>query len=299
MSILLWISAAAASVTAPGGRYVADTQSFTVISLDDEIVFDRRSPEKGMSVRKPETRLSVEAGGTSSMGNVGTSVLYSRFYAEHRWGWNRLSTKGRAEYGRSILDENGDGTIDDFERDAGFQRTSQHFDANGRYDRFIGRLNSVYLLAGWLNDPFTGYQERLHTQTGYSRFIVASDEHELVGETGFDFAREVYVPEVEIGRDMVYSARGFMGWKTTLADTFQIAESVESFINVEDTSDVRIIGEVALSMKATDVFSVKTTYQVEHATLPVEGFRSTDQTMAFTLVASMFGLPTLNRRASN
>ncbi|MGB0638587.1 MAG: DUF481 domain-containing protein, partial [Myxococcota bacterium] len=63
--------------------------------------------------------------------------------------------------------------------------------------------------------------------------------------------------------------------------------------------DVRIIGEVALSMKATDVFSVKTTYQIEHATLPLEGFRSTDQTMAFTLVASMFGLPSLNRRASN
>ena len=290
---LLLATTSWAHVNAPGEWLVADTESFTVISLDDELVFDRRAPEKGRAFHKPETRLSIEAGGNTSMGNVGTSVLFSRFYADHRWAWNRLSTKGRAEFGRSIVDRNGDGTIDDFEREAGFERTSQHFEADARYDRFLGRLNSVYLLAGWMNDPFMGYLERVHGQTGYSQFLVESDDHEIVGETGFDVAREQYVPEVTIGEDMVYAARGFVGWTTTVADAFQINGSGESFLNVENTDDLRLKGEVALSMKANDVLSVKTSYLVEHATIPVEGFRETDQTMAFTLVASMF-----RRRAS-
>lgn len=299
MIALLLASSAWAHVDVPGEWLVADTQSFTVISLDDALVFDRRAPEKGISFQRPETSLSIEAGGNTSMGNVGTSVLFSRFYADHRWAWNRLSTKGRAEYGRSIVDQNGDATIDDFERETGFERTSQHFEADVRYDRFLGRLNSVYLLGGWMNDPFMGYIERLHGQGGYSQFLVDSDDHELVGETGFDVAREEYVPEVTLGEDIVYAARGFMGWSTTVADAFQINSSGESFLNVENTDDLRLKGEVALSMKATDVFSVKTSYLVEHATLPVEGFRDTDQTMAFTLVASMFRKPKKSGSATN
>ncbi len=291
MNFILWASTAFGSIGNPGPWLAVDTQSFTVISLEDEQVFDRRTPEKGVAFSRPETRLSVEAGGNSSMGNVGTSVLYSRFYGHHRWGWNRFSLKGRAEYGQSIIDQNGDGTIDDFERDAGFERTSQHFEADARYDRFIGRLSSVYTLAGWMNDPFSGYLQRVHGQSGVSQFLVEAEGHEVVGETGFDVAHERYVDDVYPRQDMVYSARGYMGWTATVSDAFQVNNSVESFLNVEDTDDLRIKGEVALSMRATDILSVKTSYHVEHATLPIEGFRTTDQTMAFTLVASMFGLP--------
>jgi putative salt-induced outer membrane protein YdiY len=287
----LLIAVAQANVETSGSWLTADTQNFTVITLDDEKIFERRAPEKGVAFARPETRLSVEAGGNSSMGNVGTSVLYSRFYGHHRWGWNRFSLKSRAEYGQSIIDQNGDGTIDDFERAAGFERTSQHFDADARYDRFIGRLSSVYVLGGWMNDPFTGYLRRIHGQSGVSQFLVEAEGHEVVGETGFDVAFERYVPDVEPRADRVYSARGFMGWTATVSEAFQVNNSVESFLNVEDTDDLRIKGEVALSMKASDIFSVKTSYHVEHATLPIEGFRTTDQTMAFTLVASMFGLP--------
>ena len=295
MIAVLLASTALANIATDRPWTAVDTERFTVISLDDEVVFERRAPEKGVAFVRPETRLSVEAGGNSSMGNVGTSVLYSRFYGHHRWGWNRFSLKGRAEYGQSIIDVNGDGTIDDFEREAGFERTSQHFEADARYDRFIGRLSSVYVLAGWMNDPFTGYLRRVHGQSGFSRFIVESDGHEVVGETGFDVAHELYVDDVFPREDRVYAARGFMGWTATVSEAFQVNNSVESFLNVEDTNDVRIKGEVALSMKATDILSVKTSYHIEHATLPIEGFRTTDQTMAFTLVASMFGLPKFRR----
>ena len=55
-----------------------------------------------------------------------------------------------------------------------------------------------------------------------------------------------------------------------------------------------MIGEVGLSLKATDLLSVRTSYLVEHATLPIEGFRETDQNMAFTVVATV-----VSRRRQN
>ena len=292
MNVILWALSAANAGVGHGLPVFGDRPSdaqISVVSLQDEDVFDRRAPEKGRLFHVPESQLDVEAGGTSAMGNVGTSVLFSRFSGSHRWGWHRLSLKGRAEYGQSIVDQNGDGTLDDFERAIGFERTSQHFEVDGRYDLFLGRLTSSYLLAGWMNDPFTGYQRRLHGQTGLSQFLIEVDEHEVVGEAGVDLAHEVYVPEVNVGEDKVYSARGFLGWTAEVSESFTVQQSLESFLNVEDRKDLRVIGEVGLQIKATNLLSVRTTYLVEHATVPVEGFRKTDQTMAFTLVATMKG----------
>ncbi len=295
LTVLLSASAAA-MVPTDGWRPFGDAPEITalnVITMDEREVFTRRVPERGMERFRPIPALSAEAGGTTAMGNVGTSTLYSRFQAGYRWGWNRLSLEGLAHFGAAMVDADADGTLSDAEREEGFITTTQKFVADMRYDRFLGRMHSVYVMGGWMNDPFSGYIRRLHGQGGYSRFLVANDDHELVGESGFDVAHETYAAETTLMPDWVYAARGYVGWTTTVDNTLQLVESVESFVNVEDSSDMRFIGEFGLALKATNVLSVKTTYIIEHETMPVPGFRGTDQIMALTLVASMFGqLPT-------
>ena len=140
-----------------------------------------------------------------------------------------------------------------------------------------------------MNNPFSGYDRRLHGQSGYSRFLVAAESHEVVGETGFDVAHERYVPDVLPQEDWVYSARGFLSWTTNVEELIQVGNSFESFVNVEAPEDVRLIGELSLSLRASNILSVKTTYMVEHETTPIEGFRPTDQMMALTLMGSLFG----------
>ncbi len=293
MILGLLVPLAAAGMQAPAGWQPFGPpprlHALSVTSLDDQEVFERREIAPGYEMVRPESELSAELGGNTSMGNVGTSVLYARFQSGYRWGWNRLSLYGLSLYGRSMIDANGDGTLDDNERAIGFQRTAQRFVVDTRYDRFVGPMNSVYLMAGWMNNPFTGYERRLHGQSGYSRFLVATDGHELVGETGFDVAHERYVEEVLPREDLVYAARGFLSWTTTVDDMIQVGNSFESFVNVEEPEDVRMIGEVSLSLRASNVLSVKTTYLIEHETTPIDGFRETDQMMALTLVASLFG----------
>jgi putative salt-induced outer membrane protein YdiY len=266
-----------------------DYGRLSVISLDEQEIYERRDFTRGYQMLRPESDLSAELGGNTSMGNVGTSVLYARFQAGYRWGWNRLSLKGLALYGQSMVDANGDGMLDEAERSGGFDRTAQRFVADARYDRYLNTVSSVYLMAGWMNNPFSGYERRLHGQSGYSRFLLAADSHEVVGETGFDVAHERYVPDVLPREDWVYSARGFVSWTSHVEEMIELGHSFESFVNVEAPEDVRLIGEVSLSLRASNILSVKTTYLVEHETTPIEGFRPTDQMMALTLVGSLFG----------
>jgi putative salt-induced outer membrane protein YdiY len=293
LSLSVLIPCAVAGMHAPGdwqpfGRPESYGQ-LSVISLDEQEVFARREVTRGYQVVRPESELSAELGGNTSMGNVGTSVLYARFQAGYRWGWNRLGMDGLALYGQAMVDANGDGMLDETERSSGFERNAQRFVTDGRYDRYLNPVNSVYLMAGWMNNPFSGYERRLHGQSGYSRFLVATDSHELVGETGFDVAHERYVIDVDPREDWVYAGRGFLSWTTSVDELIQVGNSFESFVNVEAPEDVRLIGEVSLLLRASNVLSVKTTYLVEHETTPIEGFRPTDQMMALTLVGSLFG----------
>ena len=107
MILPLLASAALAGMHPPGDwEPFGPPESYgrlSVISLDEQEVFERREVTRGYHMLRPETDMSAELGGNTSMGNVGTSVLYARFQAAYRWGWNRLSMEGLALYGLSLI----------------------------------------------------------------------------------------------------------------------------------------------------------------------------------------------------
>ena len=235
----------------------------------------------------PQSDLSSELGGTSIGGNTEMALIYTKIDGGHRWGWNALSAKGRAELGRSIVDSDADGILTDEERANGYQRTAQELALDGRYDRFLTDIASLYGLTGWFHDPFSGYQWRVHAQAGYSRALWVTDVQELLAESGMDLARESYVDGVEPAYDTIYSARGFISWSAVFGDVIEISEEIETYLNVEDVDDIRLINEAGLSLRANDTLSLKTSYRIQHDTVPVEGYESTDKTLALTLVASL------------
>jgi putative salt-induced outer membrane protein YdiY len=59
-------------------------------------------------------------------------------------------------------------------------------------------------------------------------------------------------------------------------------------VNVENIDDVRISGETALTLKATDVMNVQLSYELTYESVPVEGYRALDQSTQVTLVATLF-----------
>ena len=254
----------------------------TVLPLDP----DEAADEGEDSTDK--TEVLAELGGSWSSGNTETIVLNSSLKGSKRKGDNRVTAEAIADLGRAMSDEDGDGTISEEERADGFQLNEQELSLEGRYDRFLTENDIGYASLGWLNDPFSGYRGRVHQQVGYGRVLLRSDETRLISELGFDVAKEWYTEGVEPAEGRVYASRAFLGVVHTLSETTRFSQETEWLMNVEDLDDVRISGETALTLKATDVLNVQLSYELTYESVPVDGYRALDQSTQVTLVATLF-----------
>ena len=241
----------------------------------------------GQAVLAPETRLTAELGGSFAGGNTRSYQLTVSLDADHRWGRNKLTIDTGANLGRSVIDANGDGHLDDDERDAGWAETARKAWLDLRQDRFFGSRDSLYLLAGGLLDPFSGYDNRLHVQAGYSRVLAATKTTRLVAEIGIDGAHEDLVAGVSPNAATILSVRGMGGVTHALSGTVTLAEKLEAFENVLTPTDIRVLNEVSLTTKITSRFSFKLLHSVSVDNLPVEGFQRVDQTAAVSFIATI------------
>jgi len=254
----------------------------TVLPLDpDEVA-------AAEEVSTDVTEVLAELGGSWSSGNTENVVLNSSLTGSKRKSDNRVSAEAIADLGRAMDDDDGDGTISDAERSNGFQLNEQELSFEGRYDRFLTETDIGYATTGWLNDPFSGYRSRIHQQIGYGRVLMQTEETRLISELGFDVAKEWYMAGVDPTEARVYASRAFVGVVHTLSDTTRFSQETEWLVNVENIDDVRISGETALTLKATDVMNVQLSYEVTYESVPVEGYRALDQSTQVTLVATLF-----------
>jgi putative salt-induced outer membrane protein YdiY len=238
-------------------------------------------------LEKPEAHLAAALGGALTAGNTATMLLNARFDGSYKWKMNRFTLDLGANYGRSVVDADANGHLDDTERAVGAVDTAKRGFADGRYDRFFSDKDSLYALAGAYTDKFAGYDWRTHGQLGYSRILVANDTVHLLAELGADVARENYVAGVDPNEAWVLAARGFVGLDVTLSENAKITETVEVFENVVDPADMRLLNNLGLTAKLSDKFSLNVSHQLAFDNVPVEGFRKADHLVMVTFVASI------------
>lgn len=241
----------------------------------------------GQKFEKPEAHLSAELGGALTTGNTQTWALHATLDASYRAGRNRFALLGGANLGQSVVDSSADGHLDDAERAAGYVETARKYFADGRYDRFVGDRDSLYLLAGVLVDPFAGFDNRSHAQLGYSRILVEGDATKVVAEIGADVAREDFTDGVDPNLAYVVAARGLLGLEHKLNDNVSFTERVEVYEAVPTFADLRVLNQAAISAQLDKVFSLKVQNQLTFDNVPVEGFEALDQTTTITLVATL------------
>ncbi len=244
--------------------------------------------EAGQEFKESETKLSAELGGALAAGNTQFWTVNGLANASHKWSKNQIAGQLGANLGQGLVDGDGDGILSNAERNAGQQRTAEKYWAEARYDRFIGKQDSLYALAGALVDPFAGYDLRSHEQLGYSRILVTTERTHLVAELGIDVAQENFVDGVNPGKADVIAARGMVGLSHAFSDDVAFTDTLEVFENVISTNDLRILNEAALTSRLSDTFSLKLSHKITWDNEPVQGFRKTDHTALATLVASIF-----------
>lgn len=243
----------------------------------------------GQEFGAPRTEVSAELGGSWSTGNTVSYTLNAAIAASRRWRRNQVGASLLANVGRGLADGDGDGTLSEAEREAPMVETARKYQAELRYDRFLGKRDSVYALTGTLADPFSGYDNRSHLQAGYSRALVSGPPLALVVELGADVAREDFVAGVEPDVATIYAARAMGGLAYAFGPSVQVAERVEVYENILEPLDVRVLNTASLSGKLDGALSLKLSHTLTFDNRPVEGFRPLDTTTLATLVASFGG----------
>lgn len=251
---------------------------------------------------EPEADLSAEIGGAFASGNVQYLTVNGLVTGNYRWDRNKITGKLGANIGQAIQEipavacdpedpelecnDEVDGVLSDNERAQGMTRNAQRIDSELRYDRYIGKEQSLYVLAGAFIDPFAGYTLRSHEQLGYSRILVDTDSTNLVAEIGADYAQEFYTDET-LDPGNIFAARVLVGFQHQFNESVSFSEKVEVYENVITPADVRVLNEAALTSKLSDKFSLKVSNQLIFDNVPVEGFARYDQVTLVTLVASI------------
>ncbi len=262
------------------------TTLLAAAALAEDPVFTGTEKEVA-AAEKPEAHLAAELGGSGSSGNTSFYTVMTAANGSYKWTQNKVGFTLAGVYGRGRVDADASGSLDATERLATPVNTAGRATLDVRYDRFFAEVNSVYVLAGGLFDPFAGYDLRTHEQLGYSRTLVDTEDTNLVAEIGFDYAQENYVDGVTPNYADIYAARQMVAVTAKVNENVGFTEMVEVYENVLDLNDIRVLNTASILMKVSNTLQFKLGHSLIYDNVPVEGFGKLDSTISATLVASI------------
>jgi len=266
------------------------------LALAQDPAYDR-TLKAADEAEKPVTNLQAEFGGAFTSGNAFAVAINGGLKGKHVWKSNQFAFGAGINLNMAKVDANGDGTLDDAERAQKLTFTSQRVFGMARYDRFFGKLNSLYVSAGGERDPFAGLLWRFNEQIGYRRVLVATKPTDLDLEIGLAYTEENFSTGADADGNPIndkildahyLGARIYISFEHRFNDTVALGDNVEMIENLFTPADFRLVNNAYLTAKLSDKFSIRLSHRLAFDNLPVEGFRPLDQTTQLTLVASIF-----------
>lgn len=240
-----------------------------------------------VAAEKPETKLSAELGATYATGNAAFYTVNGGGAVSHEWDKNKFAAIAGVNIGGAVTDADGDGLLQQAERDVGLQENVRRLFTEARYDRFLTDKDSLYVLAGAFTDRFAGYDLRTHEQLGYSRLLVDTEDTEVRAELGFDWAQEDYVDGVDPNYQNIFAGRLLLALTHKFNDSVAFSDTFELYENVVDPNDLRILNTAALTSNVSTKLSLKVSHALIFDNVPVDGYLPLDQTTMLTFVATL------------
>lgn len=202
----------------------------TVVAASaDNPKFEYGKADEVAKVAGVEWNASAEVGLVFTTGNSETTTVTAGLKAARKTGQNKLAIDASLTYARSsvrqLVDNNGNGTIDDAsEIESVSSTTAETVTSKLRYDRFLTDANSLYAAALAARDLPAGKEAVVGGQVGYSRRIYKTKTAEAVAEAGIDYSHEDLVAGDAVH---ILSARGFVGFKAELTEGATFDASLE------------------------------------------------------------------------
>lgn len=140
-----------------------------------------------------------------------------------------------------------------------------------------------FATAGWLQDEFSGIDQRFVYGLGSGYKFLDGPKHFLIGEAGLTYTMEDYTD----GTDSQYpGGRLFGQYDYKFSDANKFTQSLEFLPDFDDTQNWLLNSETALTAALNKTFSMKTSYLVKYDNEPVPGLTKTDSILSVALVAN-------------
>lgn len=242
--------------------------------------FEFGKADEVKEVTDVEWDAQAEGGVVFTTGNSKTTTVAAGFKASRKTGRNKLALDGNITYAKSSIRTLAPGvdaampiTRDDILTTT--TTTAETLAAKARYDRFLTKHNSLFVAALASRDVPAGKEAVIGGQLGYSRQLFKSDFSEAAAELGYDYSREDLVTGPAVS---IHSARGFLGYKATLATgtTFDSAVEALTNLNTEDLvtrdagfgRDTRVNVRAAISAKIGKNLAIQTSFEGKYDNRP-------------------------------
>ena len=234
----------------------------------------------------PEVRLVAELGVNILFGNTRSVQANGLLTGSIAGDGNKLGWNFGGAYGRGLPAA----TEDVPEPDEWVENARRVF-GGLRYDRaLIPKVNSLYFAGSGLHDTFAGLRLQAQANVGYSHDIIKSEQHHLVGEAGFNYSYDLYLPDADPKDQHFAGARIFVGYRLKL-DSFGFSQSIEALLggrnNLDAPFDGRISSLTGITANINSKIGVKFGFSVIYDIAPPVNFSPVDTQTTLTLVATI------------
>lgn len=151
-----------------------------------------------------------------------------------------------------------------------------------RADRELTTRVYAFGSFGFLRDKPAGVSSHQDVNGGIAFKVIDVTRVQFTLDAGLG-----YMNENRLAGDDVHSATGTFGslFKAKITETTDLIDELRILQTFDDGSDWRLGHIVSLTVKMSEIFSLKVSSQVRFANLPPPGFKNTDTTTAIALVA--------------
>lgn len=151
-----------------------------------------------------------------------------------------------------------------------------------RADRELTKRVSAFGSFGFLRDKPAGVSSHEDVNGGIAFKVIDVAAVQFTVDAGLG-----YMNENRLAGDDIHSATDSFGslFKARLSATTDLTDELRFLQTFDDATDWRLGHIVSLTVKMSEIFSLKVSNQIRFANLPPPGFKKTDTTTAIALVA--------------
>ena len=161
---------------------------------------------------------------------------------------------------------------------------AERYNTDLRTDYTASDTLYYYAQGGWLRDKFSGIDNRLYLGPGAGCKLLAGDRQNLSVEAGLNYAKEMYTDDTD---NNFLEGRVLGKYEFVFDPKTKFTQTVEYLQNFDDGTKFRINAVSGLTTKLTDMFSLKTSYEINFQNEPTpDTLNQTDTLFSVALVVN-------------